>query len=307
MELEENRETEEVVLQPKAPFLRNKDTTATIMRDVAFALLPAAAFGVYRFGFKAFLILLLSVTSCVLTEHVCKRIRKVQNGGYECSAIVTGLLLGMMLPLNVPYWFPIVGSVFAIGFVKMLFGGLGRNRLNPAATTKCLFLVFAGTVMHISTKGYMVTWNKTAVSDLFFGFGVGMIGEVSAFLILLGGLYLAICRVITLYIPVAYLASFSAVLLLFGGNGVDLSRLVMNLSIGGVMLGAFFLANDYSTTPMTKTGKVVFGLLVGTLTGVLRIFDFTVEAVAVAVICGNLFTPLIDKLTVLRCFSKSRG
>ncbi len=318
MELEENRETEEVVLElkdtlgpendkqetegeketqvivAKAPFLHSKDTTATIMRDVAFALMPAAMFGVYRFGFKAFLILLLSVTSCVLTEHVCKRIRKVQNGGYECSAVVTGLLLGMMLPLNVPYWVPGVGGVFAIGIVKMLFGGLGRNRLNPAATAKCLFLVLAATVLKISLSGYAVTWSETDVRDLFFGFGVGMIGEVSAFLILLGGLYLVLCRVITLHASVAYLASFSAVLLLFGGHGFDLKWLAMHLCIGGVMLGAFFLANDYSTTPMTKVGKVIFGLLVGVLTGVLRIFDFTVEAVAMAIVFGNCFAPLIE-------------
>ena len=289
-----------------APFLRGKDTTAAIMRDVAFALMPAALFGIYRFGFRAFLILLLSVTSCVLTEHVCKRIRKVQNGGYECSGIVTGLLLGMMLPLNVPYWFPVAGGVFAIGIVKMLFGGLGRNRLNPAATAKCLFLVLAGPVMKISVSGYLITWNETDVRDLFFGFGVGMTGEISAFLILLGGLYLVVCRVITLHAPLAYLASFSAVLLLFGDHGFDLNWLAMHLCIGGVMLGAFFLVNDYSTTPMTKTGKVIFGILVGALNGALRIFEFTVEAVAVAVVFGNCFVPIIDALTFPKACGKRK-
>lgn len=289
-----------------APFLHGKDTTATIMRDVAFALLPAAAFGVYRFGFRAFLIMLLSVTSCVLTEHVCKRIRKMQNGGYECSAIVTGLLLGMMLPLNVPYWFPVAGGVFAIGIVKMLFGGLGRNRLNPAATAKCLFLVLAGPVMQISVKGYLVTWKETELSDLFFGYGVGMVGEVSAFLILLGGLYLVSCKVITLYTPVMYLLSFSAVLLLSGGQGFDLKWLAMQLCVGGVMLGAFFLANDYTTAPMTRAGKMIYGVVLGVLTGLLRVMDFTVEAVAVAVICGNVFVPVINMLTLPKHSGKER-
>lgn len=289
-----------------APFLHGKDTTATIMRDVAFALMPAALFGIYRFGFRAFLILLLSVTSCVLTEHVCKRIRKSQNGGYECSAVVTGVLLGMMLPLNVPYWFPVAGGAFAVGIVKMLFGGLGRNHLNPAATAKCLFLMLAGPVMKIATDGYMVTWSETDLRELFFGFGVGMIGEVGAFLILLGGLYLVLCRVITIHIPLAYLAAFSAVLLLFGKDGFDLNRLAMQLCVGGVMLGAFFLANDYSTAPMTKWGKVVFGVLVGAMTGVLRILDFTVEAVAVAVVFGNLFVPLIDRITIPGSGGKGR-
>lgn len=289
-----------------APFLRSKDTTATLMKDVAFALVPAAAFGVYRFGFRAFLILLLSVTSCVLTEHICKRIRKLPNGGYECSALVTGLILGMMLPLNVPYWFPVAGGVFAIGIVKMLFGGLGRNWLNPAAAAKCLFLVLAGTVMHISTKGYIVTWSETPVSDLFFGFGVGMTGEVSVFLILLGGLYLVMCKVITLHTPVVYLVSFSAVLLLFGGHGADMEWLAMQLCIGGVMLGAFFLTTDYSTSPMTKSGKILFGVLVGALTGVLRLWGFTVEAAAVAVLVGNLIVPLLDWLTLPKFFGKGK-
>ncbi|MBQ8316368.1 MAG: RnfABCDGE type electron transport complex subunit D [Lachnospiraceae bacterium] len=289
-----------------APFLHSKDTTAVIMRDVAFALIPAALFGVYRFGFRAFLILLLSVTSCVLTEHVCKRIRKVQSGGYECSGIVTGLLLGMMLPLNVPYWLPIAGGVFSIGIVKMLFGGLGRNRLNPAATAKCVCFVLMGFVLKTSMDGYLVTWSETELGELFFGFGVGMIGEVSAFLILLGGLYLVLCGVITLHTPVAYLLSFSAVLLMFGNHGFDMKWLAMHLCIGGVMLGAFFLANDYSTTPMTKSGKIIFGALVGAVTAVLRIFDFTVEAVAAAIVVGNCFAPLIDRLTFPRSFGKGR-
>ena len=199
-----------------APFLKNKDTTTTIMRDVVIALLPAALFGIYRFGFRAFLMLLLSVTTCVLTEHVCKRIRKVQGRPYECSAVVTGLLMGMMLPVNVPYWVPVAGGVFAIGIIKQLFGGLGRNRLNPAATAKSL----VGPLLGISMKGYMVTWSESTLSDLFFGFSVGMAGEVSVFLLLLGGLYLIFGKVISLHTPVAYLVSFSTVLLLFGNHGL---------------------------------------------------------------------------------------
>ena len=133
-----------------------------------------------------------------------------------------------------------------------------------------------------------------------------MIGEVSAFLILLGGLYLVLCGVITLHTPVAYLLSFSAVLLMFGNHGFDMKWLAMHLCIGGVMLGAFFLANDYSTTPMTKSGKIIFGALVGAVTAVLRIFDFTVEAVAAAIVVGNCFAPLIDRLTFPRSFGKGR-
>lgn len=289
-----------------APFLKSKETTATIMRDVVIALLPAALFGIYRLGFRAFLILLLSVTSCVLTEHVCKRIRKVQNGGYECSAVVTGLLLGMMLPVNTPYWFPVAGGIVAIGVVKMLFGGLGRNYLNPAATAKCFFFVAAGPLMNISTKGYVVTWNETSLSDLFFGFGVGMIGELSAFLLLLGGVYLVITKVISLHIPVTYLLSFLLVTAVFGGYGTDVENLARQLCVGGVVLGALFLATDYTTSPMTTSGKLVYGVILGSLTGVLRLFEFTTEAVAVAILCGNVLVPLIDKLTFPKAFGKNK-
>lgn len=308
MKTKENGTEVEIMPEKKgpcaAPFLKSKETTATIMRDVVIALLPAAAFGVYWFGFRAFLILLLSVTSCVLTEHVCKRIRKVQTGGYECSAVVTGLLLGMMLPLNVPYWFPVAGGIVAIGLVKMLFGGLGRNYLNPAATAKCLFFALAGPLMNIYTKNYVVTWNETSLSDLFFGFGVGMIGEISTFLILLGGLYLLFTKVISLHIPVTYLVSFLLVLAIFGGYGTDAEGLARQVCVGGVLLGAFFLATDYTTSPMTTAGKVIYGVLLGTLTGVLRLFLFTTEAVAVAVLCGNVLVPLIDKLTLPKSFGK---
>lgn len=289
-----------------APFLKNKDTTTTIMRDVVIALLPAALFGIYRFGFRAFLMLLLSVTTCVLTEHVCKRIRKVQGRPYECSAVVTGLLMGMMLPVNVPYWVPVAGGVFAIGIIKQLFGGLGRNRLNPAATAKSLFLVLVGPLLGISMKGYMVTWSESTLSDLFFGFSVGMAGEVSVFLLLLGGLYLIFGKVISLHTPVAYLTSFVAVLAAFGGYGTDLKGLTMQLCIGGVVLGAFFLTTDYTTSPLTASGKVLYGVLVGGLTGALRVAGYTVEAVAYAVVLGNVLVPVIDIITLPRAMGKGR-
>lgn len=289
-----------------APYFKSKDTTATIMRDVVIALLPAALFGIYRFGFRAFLILLLSVTSCVLTEHVCKRIRKVQGRPYECSAVVTGLLMGMMLPLNVPYWFPVAGGVFAIGIIKQLFGGLGRNRLNPAATVKCLFLVLVGPLLGISMNGYAVTWSESTLSDLFFGFSVGMAGEVSVFLLLLGGLYLVFGKVISLHTPVAYLASFVVVMAIFGGYGTDLKGLAMQLCIGGVVLGAFFLTTDYTTSPLTASGKVIYGVLVGGFTGALRVAGYTVEAVAYAVVLGNVLVPVIDIITLPRAMGKGR-
>lgn len=284
----------------EGPFIRSTETTATIMRDVAFALVPAALFGVYRFGFRAFLILLLSVTSCVLAEHVCKRIRKSQRGGYECSAVVTGLLLGMMLPAQVPYWFPVAGGVLAVVVMKMLFGGLGRNLFNLAVSAKFLFLILTGFVMKDIPKGYVDAWKEGTLSELFFGIGDGMIGEVSVFLLLLGGLYLALCKVIYLRVPLAYLLVFTVLTGVFGEYGFAPDFLARQVCNGSLVLGAFFLANDYSTTPMTKVGKLLFGAVTGGITGVLYVLGYKTEAVPLGILCGNLLTPLLDKMTFPR-------
>lgn len=289
MEAEERKETEAAdvpetkVHRPVAPFLGSKETTGTIMKDVVIALAPAALFGVYRFGFRAFLILLLSVTSSVLAEHICKRIRKTPNGGYECSAVVTGLLFGMMLPADVPYWIPVVGGVFSIVVIKMLFGGLGRNLLNPAATGKCLFLILTGFLMKETT-----------------------IGEVSVFLLLLGGLYLVACRVISLWPPLLYLLVFGTVLAVFGADGFVPEVWVRQFSNGSVVLGAFFLLNDVTTSPMTKAGRVLHAVLVGGLTGALYVSGYRAEAVPFAILCGNLPVRLLDKLTFPRVSGKGK-
>ena len=312
METEERKETEVKDMPekkesvPAAPFLRSKETAGTIMKDVVIALAPAALFGVYRFGFRAFLVLLLSITSCVLAEHICKRIKKLPNGGYECSAVVTGLLLGMMLPADVPYWFPVAGGAFAIVAVKMLFGGLGRNFLNPAATTKCLFLILTGFMMKETTKGYADAWRNGSLTELFFGFGDGMIGEVSVFLLLLGGLYLVACKVVSPGAPLSYLLSFAAVLVAFGGDGFVPEVMMRQLCNGSVVLGAFFLLNDTTTSPMTKSGRLLFGVLVGGLTGGLYVSGYRTEAVPFAILCGNLLTRLIDKITVPRVGGKGK-
>ena len=289
MEAEERKETEAAdvpetkVHRPVAPFLGSKETTGTIMKDVVIALAPAALFGVYRFGFRAFLILLLSVTSSVLAEHICKRIRKTPNGGYECSAVVTGLLFGMMLSADVPYWIPVAGGVFSIVVIKMLFGGLGRNLLNPAATGKCLFLILTGFLMKETS-----------------------IGEVSVFLLLLGGLYLVACRVISLWPPLLYLSVFGTVLAVFGADGFVPEVWVRQFSNGSVVLGAFFLLNDVTTSPMTKAGRVLHAVLVGGLTGALYVSGYRVEAVPFAILCGNLPVRLLDKLTFPRVSGKGK-
>jgi len=183
---------------------------------------------------------------------------------------------------------------------------LGRNILNPAATAKCLFLILTGFVMKEVPRGYGEAWREGSLSELFFGVGDGMIGEVSVFLLLLGGVYLMFCKVISPCIPVMYLMIFVVMLAVFGAHGDDWGRLVKQLCNGELMLGAFFLANDYTTSPMTKTGKLIFGVIVGGLTGVVYVLGYTAEAVAFSVLCGNLLVPLIEKLTFPKFFGKGK-
>lgn len=312
-----------------SPHIRSGATTSTIMRDVAIALLPACAFGVYQFGIRALLILLVSTLTCAVTEFLYLRLMKKQQGPYECSAIVTGMLLGMNMPATVPLWIPVVGSVFAILVVKQVFGGLGQNFMNPALGARCfLFLCYAERMntFEIPKKVGNAVLNYGAASldgisgatplaalkagetinlfDAFFGFTGGVIGETSAAMLLLGAAYLVYRKVISLRIPVMYLVSFSVFVLLCGGHGFDFYYLACELCTGGLMLGAFFMATDYVTSPITKGGQVIFGLLLGVLTGLFRIYGNNAEGVSYAIIIANLLVPLIEKMTMPRPFGK---
>lgn len=315
-----------------SPHIRGKETTATIMRDVMIALAPAAIFGVYQFGLRALVILVLSMTSCVLSEYIYKRLMKIPSNGYECSALVTGLLLGMNLSVNVPYWIPILGGVFAIVVVKMLFGGLGQNFMNPALAARCFLLISAGRVMtdfavkrieagsaaqlvlsgaagldglsSATPLAVIKAGENASLYDMFMGFTGGTIGETSAFLLLLGGIYLIVCNIISVRIPAAYIASFVVFMGLFGGHGFDVEYLAMQVCGGGLMLGAFFMATDYVTSPITPMGKIVFGIFLGILTGIFRVYGGSAEGVSYAIITGNILVPLIEKVTFPKSFGK---
>ena len=312
-----------------SPHIRSGVTTSTIMRDVAIALLPACALGVYQFGLRALLILLVSTLTCAITEYVYLRLTKRQQGPYECSAIVTGLLIGMNMPPTVPLWIPVVGSVFAILVVKQVFGGLGQNFMNPALGARCfLFLCYAERMntFAIPQKVGSAILNYGAASvdgisgatplaamkagetinlfDAFFGFTGGVIGETSAAMILLGAAYMVYRKVISLRIPLTYLISFSVFVVLFGGHGFDPYFLACQLCTGGLMLGAFFMATDYVTSPITKRGQILFGILLGLLTGIFRFFGNNAEGVSYAIIIANLLVPLIEKITMPRPFGK---
>ena len=317
-----------------SPHIRSGVTTSTIMRDVAIALLPACALGVYQFGLRALLVLLVTTLTCALTDYLYLRFVKKQQGPYECSAIVTGLLLGMNMPSTIPLWIPVVGGVFAILVVKQVFGGLGQNFMNPALGARCfLLLCYTDRMTNFQipqkTGTAMVNYGAASVDgisgatplavlkglgdaeevpfslfDAFFGFTGGVIGETSVALILLGVLYLVYRKVISLRIPLTYLFTFSVFILLCGGHGFDFYYLACQLCTGGLMLGAFFMATDYVTSPITKGGQIVFGIVLGLLTGLLRVYGSSAEGVSYAIILANLLVPLIEKITMPRPFGK---
>lgn len=319
-----------------SPHIRSRVTTGTIMSDVAIALIPASVMGIYQFGFKAFLILLVSITACVVSEFVYERLMKKQRGPYECSALVTGLLLGMNLPSTAPVWMPAVGGIFAIIVVKQLYGGLGLNFMNPALAARCFLSIcyakrmadyainsFAGSgakneALYLFNHGaagldgitgatplaVVKAGGDVSLSDMFWGFTGGVIGETSVIMLLIGAGYLVYRKVISLRIPLTYIGTFAVFILLFGGQGSDLKFLAEHLCGGGLMLGAFFMATDYVTSPITVKGQIVFGVILGILTGLFRIFGNNAEGVSYAIIFCNLLVPLIEKCTMPKAFGR---
>ncbi|MCI5994578.1 MAG: RnfABCDGE type electron transport complex subunit D [Blautia sp.] len=295
------------------PHIRSHDTTAKIMLMVVIALLPASAFGIFHFGLHALLLILISIATCVLTEYTYEKLmhRKITIGDF--SAVVTGLLLALNLPVSAPWWIPVFGGVFAILIVKQLFGGLGQNFMNPALGARCFLLIsFTGRMTNFAFDGFtgatplaaLKAGESVNLMDMFLGNTAGTIGETSVLAILLGAAILLWFGIIDLRIPGTYLASFALFAVLFGGHGLDGQYLVAQLCGGGLMLGAFFMATDYVTTPITKKGQLVYGCILGILTGLFRIFGNAAEGVSYAIIIGNLLVPLIEKLTPPTAFGK---
>lgn len=294
-----------------SPHVRDKSSTTRIMLDVCIALLPACVFGVYNFGLRALLVLCVSVASCVLFEYMYQRLMHKKLTVSDLSAVVTGLLLGMNLPHTLPIWMVVLGSAFAILIVKQLFGGLGQNFMNPALGARCFLLIsFAGQMTKFSYDGVTGATPLATIKDggavdvlkMFLGTTGGVIGETCALALIIGGIYLIVRKVILPTIPVIYILSFSCFILIFGGHGFDMEFLAAHLCGGGLMLGAFFMATDYVTSPVTPLGKIIFGIILGILTGVFRIFGNSAEGVSYAIIFSNLLVPLIEKITIPRAF-----
>lgn len=298
-----------------SPHVRDNSSTRRIMLDVCIALLPACIFGIVNFGMRALAVLVVSVITCVVSEYLFEHFmhRPITVG--DLSAVVTGLLLGMNMPHTIPLWIVMLGSVFAIIVVKQLFGGLGQNFMNPALAARCFLLIsFAGRMTSFTYDGVtgatplalLKSGESLNVLSMFLGTTAGVIGETSTVAILVGALYLIIRKVITPLIPMVYLAVFSVFILLFGGHGFDMTYLAAELCGGGLMLGAFFMATDYVTSPVNTVGRIVYGIILGILTGLFRIFGNSAEGVSYAIIFSNILVPLIEKLTVPRAFGVVR-
>ncbi|EET62309.1 hypothetical protein BRYFOR_05342 [Marvinbryantia formatexigens DSM 14469] len=285
------------------------------MYNVALALLPATAFGVYRFGLYALAIVAVSVAFALLSEYVFQKLAGQKVTVSDGSALVTGLLLGLNLPPTVPLWIPALGSIFAVIFVKQFFGGIGQNFMNPALGARCFLLIsFTGIMSDYAVDGIsgatplaaLAEGQQVNLAQLFIGFTGGCIGEISTLAILIGGIYLLLKKIITWEIPVCYLVSFAIFELIFG-KGSGITFVLAQLCSGGLMLGAFFMATDYVTSPITKKGKIVYGILLGVLTGVLRTFGALPEGVSYAIIISNLLVPLIEKVTMPTAFGYENG
>lgn len=289
-----------------SPHVRSRLSTGNVMYDVILALLPAAVMGVYHYGMSAFLVIILSVASTVWTELVFGYIMKKPDTIKDGSAVVTGLLLALCLPPSLPFYVPVLGGVFAILFVKCLFGGLGHNFMNPALAARCFLLISFGSVVTNYTLDGVTTATPLAdmaagkavsITQMLLGGTSGVIGS-SAFALIVGGLYLLVVGGITFEIPVATLLSFSLFIALFGGHGFDPVFIAANIYGGGILMGAFFMATDPVTSPVTSAGQIIFGILVGVLGGVFRVFGSAADSVSYAIIISNLFVPLIDEISV---------
>ncbi len=294
-----------------SPHVRSKLTTGHVMYDVILSLMPATFFGVYHFGFHALLVILVSIGSAVLTESVFDWIAHKKNTISDGSAIVTGLLLALCLPAGVPLYIPYMGSLFAILVAKCFFGGLGHNFMNPALAGRCfLLLSFSGVMSNFAVDGMssatplvdLAAGRTVSVAEMFLGFTNGVIGSSIAAL-LLGGIWLLVVGGITFEIPVSTLVSFALFVAIFGGHGFDPHFILAHLCGGGIVMGAFFMATDPVTSPVTSAGQLIYGCAVGLLSGIFRIFGNAADSVSYAIIISNLLTPLIDEIAVPKPFA----
>lgn len=301
-----------------SPHVRAKTSTKSVMRDVAIALVPTLGVGIWQFGWRAAMLIAVCVASAVASEALFELATKRPITVFDYSAVVTGLILAVNLPSTATWWMAVLGSAFAIIPVKLLFGGLGQNFMNPALAGRCFLMIsFTGRMTDFAVDGVSGATPLAVLKDgdqvdllsLFIGTHSGCIGEVSAVAILIGFIYLVARKVITPAIPCSYVLStivFIVIIRLISGDGISAQYLLGEAMAGGLLVGAVFMATDYATSPITQRGKIIFGLILGLLTALFRTLGSTAEGVSYAIIIGNLLVPLIEKSTVPRPFGAEK-
>lgn len=288
----------------KAPHIRRKKNTQGVMLDVIIAMLPALAASIYFFGVRALFLTLVTVAACVLSEYCTQKVLKKKIRVNDLSAVVTGILLAFNLPVEFPFWMAIIGAVFAIVIVKEMFGGIGQNFMNPALAARVFLLVTwpaqMGTFTFDGVAGATPLGGRpSTLMDLFIGNIPGSIGEVSKLALLIGLIYLVYREVIKLRMPLVYFIGCAVFLYLFK---YDFADTLYQLLSGGIVLAAIFMITDYSSSPMSPKGQIVYALGAALLTVVIRIYGGYPEGVSFAIIIMNVCVPLIDKLIRPRVF-----
>jgi len=308
------------------PHIYGKDTTSRRMRDVLIALLPACVFAIYVYGNYALVTMAIAVVSAVAAEYLFQKIMAKKITTSDRSAVITGLLLAFNLPPNVPFWVPVIGSVFAIVVVKQLFGGLGQNFLNPALAARAF--LFASFPVHMTNWTFPSATTYDAIAGatllaiikddpafvprladymaLLFGKEGGTIGEASAVALIVGGLYLIFRRVINWRIPVFYIGSFALFAFVFGREAFLSGQILFEVLAGGLLLGAFFMATDYATSPISPNGKIIMGIGCGFLTVLIRFYGGYPEGVSYSILLMNLLVPVIDKYVRPRIYGRAK-
>ncbi|MGE4282687.1 MAG: RnfABCDGE type electron transport complex subunit D [Clostridia bacterium] len=305
-----------------SPHVRSEETVSGIMFDVVLALCPALIAGAYFFGLRALLVIATTVLSCVAAEYLWQKLCKKPTSIHDWSAVVTGLLLAFNLPVTIPLWMPVIGGFFAIIIVKQLFGGLGQNFMNPALAARAFLLaswpvamtkwvnpfeqlsltgaadvVSSATPLAILKGAEAAGQAMPSYIDLFIGRIGGSIGETSALMLLLGGGYLIYRKVISWRIPVSFIGTVAVLTFILGKDGFFTGDVLTHVLSGGLMLGAFFMATDYASSPVTPKGQIIMGIGCGLITSIIRLYGGYPEGVSYSILLMNIVTPLIDRYT----------
>lgn len=323
-------EEKKLLTVSSSPHIRNPEDTRSIMLDVIIALIPALAMAIYIFGLRALMVTLVSVAACVFFEWGYRKVMKLDCTIGDLSAVITGMLLAFCLPANVPYWIPVIGALFSIVIVKQLYGGIGRNFVNPALAGRAFILLSWTTIATtwMEPFSYSSIFNLGAdavtgatpmasihagvipnieMTKMFLGYIGGSLGEVSALALIVGGVYLLLRKVISLRIPLSYILTVAVLTFIFPkGESGHFEWMMYNLLGGGLMLGAIFMATDYATSPATPNGQIIYGVGCGLLTVFIRYFGSYPESVSFSILIMNVCVWLIDKYTLPRRFGVSK-